>query len=468
MTIPTITINPAYFVELGNMPMPVMMWRLFIDGGWIPTLIVLAQGAWMLWVQSRQQAYASHLEYTLLAVDVPRNNIQTPKAAEQIFTHLSGAYSGVDAFEKYWLGKFNPSFSFEIVSIDGYVQYFIQTPKKYRDLVESAIYSQYPEAEISEVPDYTKNVPKNYPDPEWDAFGTEYVLKKNEAYPIRTYTEFEDKSSEEFMFKDPISAILELMGSLKHGEQLWFQIRLTPTDEEWQKKGEDVVNKMLGIKKEAKKGVVDQVLETPLWMLKETSNQILGGAHAEAKKEDKGTPKILSMSPGERNVLEKIQNKLSKIGFMCKMRMVYVGKRNVFNKGRASQLKGALSQFTAINMNAFKVYGPVTPKGDYPWQRWSENDKKSKIVKNYAGRSGKGGTPFALNIEELATLYHFPMSHVKAPLVKKTEAKRAEPPSSLPTETRYPSVEIKAPPRPEKKPRPDIDNDGLPDNLPFE
>src|SRR5690606_34574244 len=176
---------------------------------------------------------------------------------------------GVDAFEKYWLGKFNPSFSFEIVSIDGYVQYFIQTPKKYRDLVESAIYSQYPEAEISEVPDYTKNVPKNYPDPEWDAFGTEYVLKKNEAYPIRTYTEFEDKSSEEFMFKDPISAILELMGSLKHGEQLWFQIRLTPTDEEWQKKGEDVVNKMLGIKKEAKKGVVDQVLETPLWMLKE-------------------------------------------------------------------------------------------------------------------------------------------------------------------------------------------------------
>jgi hypothetical protein len=348
------------------------------------------------------------------------------------------------------------------------VQYFIHTPKKYRDLVESAIFSQYPEAEITEAVDYASKVPKNYPHPEWDAFGTEYVLKKDQAYPIRTYAEFEDKSSEEFMFKDPVSAILEILGSLKHGEQMWFQVRITPTDEEWQKKGEEVVNKIMGIKKEAKKGAIEQVLETPIWLAREASIQMLGGAHAEAKKEDKAQPKMLSMSPGEKNVLEKVQTKLSKIGFMCKMRMVYVGKRNVFNKGRVSQLKGALSQFAAINMNAFKVYGPVTPKGDYFWQRWSENEKKSKVVKNYVGRSGKGATPYALNIEELATIYHFPMSHVKAPLVKKTEAKRAEPPSSLPTGERYPSVEIKAPPKPEKKARPDVDHDGLPDNLPFE
>ena len=37
-----------------------------------------------------------------------------------------------------------------------------------------------------------------------------------------------------------------------------------------------------------------------------------------------------------------------------------------------------------------------------------------------------------MNIEELATLYHFPTPSVKAPLLKRTEAKRAEPPFGIP------------------------------------
>lgn len=464
---PTISIDYSYFIQLGNMPFPLMLLRLFLDGGWIVILFVMLQGFWLLWVQSRQEMYGGTLQYTVLAVDIPKNNEQTPKAAEHIFTQLSGAYSGTDNFEKYWLGKFNPSFSFEIVSIDGYVQYLIHTPKKYRDLVESSIYAQYPEAEISEVEDYATKVPSQFPDPEWDCFGTEFVLKKDAAYPIRTFEEFEDKSAEEMIFKDPMSAILEVMGSLKHGEQLWFQIRITPTDESWQKKGQEVVDKILGKKKVVKKHPVEEVLETPVWLLKESANQIMGGEHAEKKDAKADQPKMASLSPGERKVLEKIENKLSKVGFMCKLRLVYVGKRNVFNKGRMSQFKGALSQFTAVNMNSFKGYGPVTPKGDYPWQKLSEDAKKSAILRAYRGRSSKGASSYALNIEELATIYHFPMSSVKAPLVKKTEAKRAEPPSALPTEGRHPSVEIKAPTKPEKKSRNDEDGDGLPDNLPF-
>ena len=45
-----------------------------------------------------------------------------------------------------------------------------------------------------------------------------------------------------------------------------------------------------------------------------------------------------------------------------------------------------------------------------------------------------GATPFMLCTEELATLYHFPTITVKAPLIKKAEAKRAEPPTALPVE----------------------------------
>ena len=72
-------------------------------------------------------------------------------------------------------------FSFELVSIDGYIQYLIRTPKRYRDLIESAIYAQYPDAEISEAVDYTENIPHQYPDDEYGAWGTELNLVKEQC-----------------------------------------------------------------------------------------------------------------------------------------------------------------------------------------------------------------------------------------------------------------------------------------------
>ena len=97
---PSININWDYFVLLGNLPFPLLMARVFLDGGWVLVLIVLIQGFWLLWVQSRQEKYAGTLSYVMLAIDIPKNNEQTPKAAEQIFTHLSGAYSGFERYDK--------------------------------------------------------------------------------------------------------------------------------------------------------------------------------------------------------------------------------------------------------------------------------------------------------------------------------------------------------------------------------
>jgi hypothetical protein len=45
-----------------------------------------------------------------------------------------------------------------------------------------------------------------------------------------------------------------------------------------------------------------------------------------------------------------------------------------------------------------------------------------------------GAKPYVLNIEELATVWHFPLPFVKTPLVQKAGAKRAEPPLGLPVE----------------------------------
>src|SRR3989344_4214570 len=110
-------------------------------------------------VSSRQIKYSKKLKWHLLAIDIPKANEQSPKAVEHIFAHLAGGLSSFTKKELYWEGKFLPTFSLEIVSIEGYVQFFIRTQSKYRDLVEAAVYAQYPEAEITEVEDYTTSVP---------------------------------------------------------------------------------------------------------------------------------------------------------------------------------------------------------------------------------------------------------------------------------------------------------------------
>ncbi len=462
---PNIQINWSYFFDIGALPFPQMMWKLFVDGGWIPTLIIMLTGFWQLWVQWRQEKFAGTIAYNLLAIDIPRSNEQTPKAVEQVFSLISGAYSNLDAFEKYWIGKFQLTFSFEIISIGGYVQYVVRTPAKFRDLVESAVYAQYPDAEIVEIADYTGTVPKVYPDPEQELFGTEFVLGKPAHYPIRTTIQFEHNLSEEY-FKDPLSSLLEVLGSIRASEQVWLQYLITPTDDKWKHAGEEAVDKLVGKKKPLKKNVFDHMVDIPMAVLGELGSMM--STSSEEKKPDKKDDifKMLALTPGERSVVEAIQMKLSKVGLRAKLRLVYVGRRDVFSKGRIiSAVKGALSQFSALDMNGFKNYSKVMPKGDYFYQRWFENGKKMRLLRRYKSRSNEGAPPYILNIEELASIYHFPAMHVKAPSLSKTEAKKAEPPAGLPMpefrkRTPFTRVEKNPPPPPAAK-------EDSPDDLPF-
>ncbi len=428
-----IVIDLSSFDRLTQLPLPELYLDIFLYGGWIPFAWVLWQGFSKLWLLSRQLRYAQTISYVLLNINIQRANEQSPKAVEHIFSHLAGTHSSPNFKEKWLIGKFSPPFSFEYASIDGYTQFLVRTPVQYRDLVEAAIFSQYPDAEIAEVADYTKAVPQRYPDPEWDCWGTEFVLAKPFPYSLRTWVEFEHSLSQEL--KDPLSSLLEAMSRLKKGEQVWLQIIVYPRDQDWAKEATEFAKKLAG--KEVKKpvpgwakaihattGFAEEVVRTAI------SPPTEGPPKKEAKKEEF---KMLMLSPGERRTLEAIEMKLSKIGFGVKFRFVYVAQRPVFRKGpMISMIRGAIGLLGSLDGNSFKNYGKVAPKTDYFWQRWSADEKKTRIVRNFSNRSSYGATPFILNVEELASLYHFPSMLVKAPLIKKVESRKVEPPFSLP------------------------------------
>ncbi|MBI5405344.1 MAG: hypothetical protein HY976_03920, partial [Candidatus Kerfeldbacteria bacterium] len=223
------------------------LWFIFTHGGWLILIPVSFWGAFRLWLGWRQEKYHHAMKYVLLAIDVPRENETSPKAVEQIFSHLSGIQKGGNLKERYIDGYRQPSISLEIVSIEGYVQFLVHTPEKFRDLVEGAFYAQYPNAEISEVEDYAQPFKPVFPNEEFDIWGAELKLTNKQFYPIKTYPLFEHTLSQ--VFFDPMANILEIFSRLGRGEQIWFQILITPPhSDDWREEGLNLIKKLIGAK----------------------------------------------------------------------------------------------------------------------------------------------------------------------------------------------------------------------------
>ena len=423
----------SWVATLGNLPLHLLIWHFFLNGGWIMFAVVFIWGIWKNYVFYKSGKFYGAQTFVLLSIDIPRNNIQTPKAVENFFTALAGAHMPLEWHEKNIEGKFQLGFSCEIVSIDGHIQFLVRTPSQWRELAESALYAQYPEAEITEVEDYLDPIQDiRFPNDEYNFWGSDLVLVSDQHIPIRTYMDFQEVIDNEW--KDPLASMLEIMSKTGPGEQIWFHIIVYPADNIWHVSGKKALNKVLGIKETAKKNILDKASDVPLQVISRFGEELLGKVEeGEAPREEKFS--MMNVPPQEQKIAEGIMMKIDKINFHCKLRVGYFGKREVFKKGLGvSGMFGAIKQFNATQLNGFKPdinkTHVVMGLKDFRTAR-----KQNKLFINFRGRSPVAGSPmFFLNSEELATLFHFPYIEVKAPMVKKIDARKSAAPIGLPVD----------------------------------
>ena len=409
--------------------------------GWvIITYLLIYIGLWSLKIY-REEIHKKNWKWVLLAIDIPQLNLQTPKGVEQMFAHLAGALKNPNVADIYSRGFKQKWFSFEIISIEGYIQFLIRTEESFRDLVEAAVYAQYPMAEIAEVEDYTTSFPSTFPDKEYEMWGGDFGLAESFAYPIRTYNEFEHISAEENKIKDPMGTFLESFSRIGHGENVWFQLLIEPTNNAWKEKViakiKDMVGEVVSITGFKKSGGYGKMFtEEPKKVLVEFVNQIFGnaGEAKEIKEKKEDGSKLGKLTPGQRKLLEAMENKIMKIGFKTKIRVVYVARKEVFKPERSvNAIIGAINQFNIPSANS--IIPTSTANTNYFFTASRGSFRKRLMMNAYKKRKMKaGGNPFILNIEEWATIWHFPLSYVKTPLLQRTEGKRAEPPAGLPME----------------------------------
>ncbi|MFA5188879.1 MAG: hypothetical protein WC460_05955 [Patescibacteria group bacterium] len=414
---------------------------LFKYWGWLLIVYVfiveLIFPEYMDYIQNRW--FAQTVKMTYLAIDVPKMNEQSVQAMENFFDHLQGAHATINKWEKYIVGVFQLSFSCEIVSIEGNVQFIIRTPSHWRNLVEAAVWSQFPDAEITEVEDYTHSVPRWYPNDTHDIWGCEFTLSNKNVYlPIKTYTKFEHRFSE--VFVDPMAAMLENMSQIGPGEQMWLQILIRPLAVDWGREGgEKVINKILKIPpEEKKKGILGGMAEMGTGIASEFSNQILGPSTDETgnnKKEDQPF-RMMNLTPGQKEQLELIERKISKLAFNTKIRYIYVAEKDKMNKSLGvNGMVGVIKQWSDMNANSLKP--DLKPTGtnapQYILIEYRRNTRRNWLLGGYISRDGVMGDPAKpMCSEELASLWHFPSMYVKSPLLRKTEFRKAAAPADLP------------------------------------
>lgn len=431
-----IVINVAGFNHFLSLPPEQMFWVFMGNFGWLIIAIAYLIGVRDLYLFYIQKKWGKDHKSILLAIDIPKANEQSPKAAENMFTYLGGAHGTQNFFETWFLGEYQKGFSYEIVSIDGYTQFLIRTPEEFRSLIETSVYSQYPDAEISEVDDYTQSVPQKYPDEEYDLWGAEFIPQNNWVYPIKSYHEFEHMMGpSETQFKDPMASLMDLCGSLRPGEQFWFQIVIKPTGFDWPEKSEKEIDRILGRKKKYKPGIFGKGLEA-LGDASEALYPIWQDIDPKAKKPEDKPRSMMELTMREKRQVEGIQLKASQLGFEAKIRIVYVSKKEVMNRSKVTNgFVGYIKQFIAMDLNGFKPDLNITAtRTAYFWKAERLAEKKRKIFNNYVKRDSTAGRKmFILDIEELATIWHFPIeANVKMPMIQKAPGRKADAPSALP------------------------------------
>lgn len=419
---------------------------------WILTPYVLFLIFWKLWLFYIKTNFLAKQSWVLLEIRIPSEVGKPPQAMEQVFAGLHGIKRGFNMLETYWEGKEYLWFSCEIVGRGGGISFFIWTPVIFRNLVEAQIYAQYPESEIREAEDYTKDVPFNFSAENIGMYGFELTLTKEDAYPIRTYKEFaiQDVQYEEQKV-DPLAPLVELMSNLKSEEQMWIQILIRPTGEGWKEKGRELVDKLIGRKKAKKKTFFEEIIEELRIYFALFLNAFLGSGEfipAEPERPGKET-QMQHMSPGEKRVVEAVEGNISKLGFDTAIRVLYIAKQDVFNPGNIAAIGGVFNQFNDLDLNGFKRANGTSV--DYMFTAERELHLKRSLFLKYRLREKPGPayafstadeffkllkpykkSIFVFNIEELATIFHIPGGVVTSVSLSRVEAKKGAPPINLP------------------------------------
>ncbi len=314
---------------------------------------------------------------------------------EQLLSNLKSLYRG--NFLGWLLGQ--EYISFEYTAHANEIYFYIVVPRKSKLLVEKQIIGFYPDCLIEETSEI--NIFENRK----SVLGEAMILKKGDEFPIRTYQKLES---------DSMNAILSALGRLSENTSATIQILLKPEDDDWQNR----IKKMIR-KEEKNPGKRRYISFNPLVWMRGFLEIFFQDPEEKNKKDE---PEIDEKDPIDDEGLMK--EKVKKTGFLVMVRVIVTADDDAIANAELRNIISSFSQFASPAYNRFR---PMRHKSlsvliqyfilrQFAW--WQKN--------------------FLLNIEEIATLFHFPHSkYNKQPEIKWQHFRVVKAPTNIPHEGLY-------------------------------
>lgn len=421
-------------VVIGGIRDPDTFWRMgafFLALLPVALPILLYQLWWHSWMEYiREDKYWNGREYTVLEIRLPEELTQSPYAMELVIRSMYDI-GGIDTpIDQYWKGHTKPWYSLELVSDQGQVRFYIWCFAQFKNFIQTQIYAHYPSVQVYEVPDYTLKVPYNAYDPngEFEIWGIEQKLQKADPYPIATYvsTEQDKQDMKEEYKHDQMASILEFFASMKAGEHAWMQIVI---------RGHTVCPW-------AEEGDPGHAVNIQEWI--EIERAKILAATIDDPTDDKQKANFQRLPEGLRTQVKAMELKPHKQVFDAGIRMVYLYKKGdpalgKMKAGFPTVMRAYEHGSAGLGLNGFKpifVIGPF----NYPWQDYFGVRRRFLSQQLYDGYISRqmfyepvGRYWMALNVEEIASVYHLPGQVAKTPGLTRMPSKRGDAPSNLPT-----------------------------------
>ena len=152
---------------------------------------------------------------------------------------------------------------------------------------------------------------------------------------------------------------------------------------------------------------------------------------AEKKKEDQ--PLMFRLTPGEQETLKAVEESIAKKGYRTKLRFIYVGRREGFDRGffpastdrsSSSMTRCSILSRTTTKRRLSRTISGSSRGCDMPSAKFSTAISTAIWTVRHS----------CLNSEELATVYHMPDMSVLSPAISRVEAKKGGAPINLPIE----------------------------------
>jgi len=316
---------------------------------------------------------------------------------ETLFAAIGGL-KAQGGFKSWLLGR-NDQFSLEIVAHYNRIYFYVITPKSGARYLEQQIHAHYPEAVIEEMGDYNSFSLKG-------EIAAGYLrTNKLSVFPLKTYQKME---------VDPLNSLINILSKLDKGESLAIQYTVRSAKSFWHARARRIVAK-IHQKNSVKEGLkaaslLGRLLGSTGDFLQINRNKINPNQPAPIKK----------LSAIEEEMVKAIEEKNLKAGLDVNIRVVACAK----TKEQANiYLENVGSAFTEYNNFSYgNVFSRINKKN------------QNRIIKDFIYRYFRENIGFLLNSEELASIFHFPLSTTETPNINWLTAKIAPAPANIPNE----------------------------------